>query len=86
MSGSNTDTRPLTDVRVVPDKRKKAYVPDDWDPTKEILKHFTPQQVFDILNGAQFVKNQTGHGSVTIEIRKGLPRHVLVTYGADLDP
>lgn len=65
---------------------RRTAVPDNYDPGPELLKHFTPQQVIDILKAVEIVKSLTGHGEVTVQIRNGHPRFVVWSHGAELKP
>lgn len=65
--------------------RRHTFTPDA-DPLPELKKHLTAQQLYQISQAIEFVKGQTGHGAVTIEIRKDKPRFISVTFGSELDP
>lgn len=63
----------------------RTFMPDD-DPMPELKKHLTAQQLYEIAQGMEFVKEQTGHGEVTIQFRNGFPRFISVTFGKELKP
>lgn len=64
--------------------RTKRYIPGD-DPLPELRKHLTAEQLYQLAQGLEFVTSQTGHGTISIDIRGGHPRFIRVEYGAELE-
>lgn len=66
-------------------KTNRTFLPHD-DPLPELKKHLTPQQIHEIKQGIEFIKDQTGYGEVSIQFRNGKPRFISVTFGKELKP
>ena len=64
--------------------RTKHYLPGD-DPLPELRKHLTNEQLMQIANGLEFVRSQTGYGTISIDVTNGNPRRIRIEYSADLE-
>ena len=64
--------------------RTKHYLPSD-DPLPELRKHLTTEQLYQLAQGIEFVKAQTGYGTISIDVANGNPRRIRIEYSADLE-